>query len=1167
MRYSTAIIAPICCNWLRAFAVASLLVIVAFPSNSLADTQITAWGRPVVTNVPTSVTNAVGIAAGDGFAVALLANGTLKAWGTNSMGITNVPAGLSNVVAVSAAGRHVVALRRDGKVIGWGNDTASTITPRATNCVVVAAGPMGNLAIRKDRTVLAWPDSSTLADGLPKGLTNVTAIAAGAQHGLAVTSDGRVVAWGNNSYGQLDVPADLTNVVSVAAGERFSVALTANGTLVAWGQNNYAPMASLTNIGVVRAIAASRYHLLAIREDTSVFAWGLNTSGQTNVPPNLTGAVLVAASDNVSVALGGDVPAHIASVLYPRMVMLHTPAWFEAVAHGAGPLSLQWNLNGQPIPGATERTLRFPHASFADVGIYSLSVSNRAGVDVTSEVGFEVTQISVWGTGLPLTTNLPSGLTNLVTITGGISHFVGLTREGTVVTWGNAATDGLEPPAGLSNVVAVAAGDRFSLALAATGQVFAWGSRYAGQVPVPEGLGVVRAIAAGQTHAMALKADGTVASWGEPGATTFAPPAGLDKVVGITASFRTSAALQADGRVVIWPPISVAPVNPAGITNAISLVGASAVSVHHMLALLADRSVVIWGYPKYTPKIPALGPVENMVGNLSFDVALMSDGTIQGWGDSTNPPANLPPIAEVAANGSIVAMMVGVGAPYISSQLVDRKIAAGSPVAFKVRATGEHPLTYQWRFEGAPISGATDSLLVLSNTTLANAGNYSIVVSNGLGTAETTVALSVLPALITQQPLPVTNLLGSSVVFETDAIGESLRFQWQLNGVDLPGETNRVLHLENVGHRDGGLYRAIIVNQLGSVQTWQAGLSLEQVAYWGSPAGSNSSAFVTGLTNFLGISAGAQGSLAINDSLTLLPIGATNVIAASAGSLFTLMLHTDGRVGVYGENPTGPTLPPEDLTNAVAVSAGFYHSLALRSDGTVTAWGSDVEGATNVPSGLHNIVAIAAGSRHSLALKDDGTVVQWGSDWEWLTMPEGLTNITRIAVCLTANIALRADGTVVTWGMFDYPPGPVTPPPADLTNVVAVAAGGSHFLALTADGQVVAWGINQYDQTIVPSNLRNVQAIAAGFYHNLVLTDSHPPVWQTPLLVKSNVGDNGFTAVIHSKVNSVLALEYAETLGGPVWHRLPLVAGTGGDVTLRDPSPGGQTRFYRVRTW
>ncbi|MED6314669.1 MAG: Ig-like domain-containing protein, partial [Verrucomicrobiota bacterium] len=70
--------------------------------------------------------------------------------------------------------------------------------------------------------------------------------------------------------------------------------------------------------------------------------------------------------------------------------------------------------------------------------------------------------------------------------------------------------------------------------------------------------------------------------------------------------------------------------------------------------------------------------------------------------------------------------------PQLTSQPSGVQVLSGDKAGFIVKAVGE-PLTYQWLFEGKPINGATASAIQLPETTIANAGRYSVLVSNVFG--------------------------------------------------------------------------------------------------------------------------------------------------------------------------------------------------------------------------------------------------------------------------------------------------------------------------------------------------------------------------------------------------------------------------------------------------
>ncbi|MFM1767852.1 MAG: hypothetical protein RJA22_381 [Verrucomicrobiota bacterium] len=68
--------------------------------------------------------------------------------------------------------------------------------------------------------------------------------------------------------------------------------------------------------------------------------------------------------------------------------------------------------------------------------------------------------------------------------------------------------------------------------------------------------------------------------------------------------------------------------------------------------------------------------------------------------------------------------------PTITSAPVDVATCVGSNAAFCVTAVNACPLTYQWSFNGAPLTGQTNSCLVLTNVSASQIGRYCVVVAN-----------------------------------------------------------------------------------------------------------------------------------------------------------------------------------------------------------------------------------------------------------------------------------------------------------------------------------------------------------------------------------------------------------------------------------------------------
>ena len=82
---------------------------------------------------------------------------------------------------------------------------------------------------------------------------------------------------------------------------------------------------------------------------------------------------------------------------------------------------------------------------------------------------------------------------------------------------------------------------------------------------------------------------------------------------------------------------------------------------------------------------------------------------------------------------SAVASLTVLAAPSIITPPANLAAAVGSNATLTVTAAGSAPLSYQWQFNSANLSGATSSTLSLTNLTLTSAGSYSVIVTNSFG--------------------------------------------------------------------------------------------------------------------------------------------------------------------------------------------------------------------------------------------------------------------------------------------------------------------------------------------------------------------------------------------------------------------------------------------------
>jgi hypothetical protein len=112
-------------------------------------------------------------------------------------------------------------------------------------------------------------------------------------------------------------------------------------------------------------------------------------------------------------------------------------------------------------------------------------------------------------------------------------------------------------------------------------------------------------------------------------------------------------------------------------------------------------------------------------------------------------------------------------------------VAPGVTANFSVSAIGTGQVSYQWKFNGAPIPGQTTASLSVSNVTAASDGDYSVQVSDDSGSGESTPArLTVLiPPVFVQGPRTQTVFEGEDVTFRVIVSGTTpIGYRWRRIG-------------------------------------------------------------------------------------------------------------------------------------------------------------------------------------------------------------------------------------------------------------------------------------------------------------------------------------------------------------------------------------------------
>src|SRR6185436_8256750 len=98
------------------------------------------------------------------------------------------------------------------------------------------------------------------------------------------------------------------------------------------------------------------------------------------------------------------------------------------------------------------------------------------------------------------------------------------------------------------------------------------------------------------------------------------------------------------------------------------------------------------------------------------------------------------------AQGNIVLNYSFGSPPQILEAPINASAIGGSDIRLRVVAASDSVLSYLWRFNGAPIRGATNAELLVANCQPLDQGTYTIEVSNALGTAARAANIAVLSA-------------------------------------------------------------------------------------------------------------------------------------------------------------------------------------------------------------------------------------------------------------------------------------------------------------------------------------------------------------------------------------------------------------------------------------
>ena len=203
--------------------------------------------------------------------------------------------------------------------------------------------------------------------------------------------------------------------------------------------------------------------------------------------------------------------------------------------------------------------------------------------------------------------------------------------------------------------------------------------------------------------------------------------------------------------------------------------------------------------------------------------------------DWTQWPAGLTPEEDNEYVSAIILKRLGLQkrlkAPYFTSYPNSQYVVQDSNVSFSGVVNGyPKEFTYQWFKNSGILPDATGSVYSINNITNTDAATYLLTVSNSQGTVSGSASLTVIPfatPVITAQPNDLN--LSSGYFGQMYIVANGIpnpNYQWRKDGVDVVSGIYSSLVFTNVKEQDAGLYDVIVYNNVGSVTSSGANLTI-----------------------------------------------------------------------------------------------------------------------------------------------------------------------------------------------------------------------------------------------------------------------------------------------------------------------------------------------------
>ncbi|HWN93725.1 MAG TPA: lamin tail domain-containing protein [Methylomirabilota bacterium] len=175
--------------------------------------------------------------------------------------------------------------------------------------------------------------------------------------------------------------------------------------------------------------------------------------------------------------------------------------------------------------------------------------------------------------------------------------------------------------------------------------------------------------------------------------------------------------------------------------------------------------------------------------------------------------------AALASPGTVNLSGGLLSVPRFLTQPQSQTNVAGFNATFNVTFSGEEPMSIRWRLNGTNIFGETNATLLVTNVQSSQAGLYSVVLFNAVGSAVSLNATQTVlsPVAFILNPVNQNVLPGTNVTLSALAIGNgTVRYQWQFEGTNISNATNASYSFSSASLTNHGTYSVMAIDDVSS---------------------------------------------------------------------------------------------------------------------------------------------------------------------------------------------------------------------------------------------------------------------------------------------------------------------------------------------------------------